>query len=187
MNVFDFDGTIYAGDSSVDFWLFCLKRDSRLLKFLPKQIFAAFLFVFKRISKEEFKSRYFSFLSGISDVSETVKSFWNKNETKIKPWYKNVQKEDDCVISASPEFLLGEICGRLDIRNLIATNVDKKNGRLIGENCYGKRKPEFFRERFGDARIGAFYSDSKSDAPMATMATNAFLVRGEKIMVWRNV
>ena len=184
MNVFDFDGTIYAGDSSVDFWLFCLKKQPRLLRFFPKQMLGAALYALGRISKEEFKSRYFSFCAGISDIDSFVRAFWDKNGSKIRPWYKKLQKDDDCVISASPDFLLKEICGRLGIRNLITTNVDKTTGRLLGKNCHGKHKPEFFRERFGDARIGAFYSDSKSDAPMANMAEQSFFVKREKFSVF---
>ena len=34
MNVYDFDGTIYDGDSSVDFFRFCLKK-YKILRCLP--------------------------------------------------------------------------------------------------------------------------------------------------------
>ena len=65
MNVFDFDGTIYDGDSSVDFWLFCLQKKPSLLRCFPRQLRGAVLYKFGRITKEEFKSRYFSFVAGI--------------------------------------------------------------------------------------------------------------------------
>ena len=184
MNVFDFDKTIYNGDSSLDFWLFCLKKDFRLARFFPHQIFGAILYAARRISKEDFKSRFFSFFAGISDINAFVREFWNANERKIKPWYKEMQKDDDCVISASPEILLSEICTRLGIKNLLATEVDRRTGRLLDKNCYGESKVAFFRERFGDTEIGAFYSDSRSDAPMAKLAKRAFLVKGEKINEW---
>lgn len=38
LNVFDFDDTIYKGDSSIDFYLFCLKENVRLIRYLPIQI-----------------------------------------------------------------------------------------------------------------------------------------------------
>ncbi len=184
MNVFDFDKTIYDGDSSLDFWFFCLKKDFRLARFFPRQIFGAILYAARRISKEEFKSRFFTFFAGISDINAFVREFWNANERKIKPWYKEMQKDDDCVISASPEILLSEICTRLGIKNLIATKVDSQTGRLVGKNCHSEQKCAAFREKFKNAEIGAFYSDSKSDEPMAKIAKNAFLVRGEKINEW---
>ena len=33
MNVYDFDDTIYNGDSSLDFVLFCFKKNKKLFKF----------------------------------------------------------------------------------------------------------------------------------------------------------
>lgn len=185
MNVFDFDGTIYNGDSSLDFWFFCIRKYPGILRFFPRQFFGGLLFFLKHITKEEFKSRYFSFFEGISDIDSEVKNFWNKNDYKIKDWYKNQQKEDDCVISASPRFLLEEICSRIGVKNLIATEVDKKTGKLLGKNCHDKNKVVFYQEKFMDVEIESFYSDSHSDNPMAKISKNAFLVKGEKIIMWR--
>ena len=41
-----------------------------------------------------------------------------------------------------------------------------------------------FQAEFGAARPDAFYSDSLSDAPMARLATRAYLVRGERVLPW---
>ena len=35
MNVYDFDNTIYDGESAVDFFMFCLGKDIKLIKLLP--------------------------------------------------------------------------------------------------------------------------------------------------------
>lgn len=183
MNVFDFDGTIYNGDSSLDFWFFCIRKYPGILRFFPRQFFGGLLFFLKHITKEEFKSRYFSFFEGISDIDSAVKNFWNKNDYKIKDWYKNLQNEDDCVISASPRFLLEEICSRIGVKNLIATEVDKKTGKLLGKNCHGKNKVDFYRKSFGDTNIENFYSDSKSDFPMAKEAKKFFFVKGNKTQI----
>ncbi len=45
------------------------------------------------------------------------------------------RKEDDVIISASPEFLLRPICNRLGIRHLIASRVDARSGAYDGQNC----------------------------------------------------
>jgi len=42
MNVYDFDGTIYNGDSTVDFFLFALKRKPSLLLNVPVRHLALF-------------------------------------------------------------------------------------------------------------------------------------------------
>ena len=36
--VYDFDGTIYDGDSSIDFFLFCLKKNIKVIFYLPKVV-----------------------------------------------------------------------------------------------------------------------------------------------------
>ena len=41
-----------------------------------------------------------------------------------------------------------------------------------------------FREKFPDARIDEFYSDSHSDDPLAALAGKAVLVRGERLCAW---
>ena len=34
MNVYDFDNTLYDGESALDFYFFCLKRHPRLIKYV---------------------------------------------------------------------------------------------------------------------------------------------------------
>ena len=47
MNVYDFDNTIYDGDSSIDFYLFCLKKNKKVIYLLPKQFLAFTLYKIK--------------------------------------------------------------------------------------------------------------------------------------------
>ncbi len=184
MNVFDFDKTIYDGDSSIDFFLFCLKQDFRLIRFIPIQSVSLILYIFRIISKEQLKSHYFSFFKGLRNIDKLVVLFWNNNEKKIKEWYKKRQTPDDCIISASPKFLLKEICRRLQINHLIATDVDKLTGRLIGKNCYAENKILFFKKDYPDIQIEAFFSDSKSDFPIAQLAKHAYIIRKNNITEW---
>ena len=44
MNVYDFDGTVYAGDSTVDFYFFCLRKQPGILRVGGKQIKGFFLY-----------------------------------------------------------------------------------------------------------------------------------------------
>ena len=43
MNIYDFDKTIYDGDSSIDFLLFEIKRNKKVFLTLPKTVLYAFL------------------------------------------------------------------------------------------------------------------------------------------------
>ncbi len=182
MNVFDFDGTIYDGDSTVDFYRFMLVRHPSVWAELPVTAVYAIKFLLGKFPKTEFKQTFFRFLRRIKDVDRDVAEFWSKNEKNIKPFYREMRRDDDLIISASPEFLLSPVC-----RNLIASDVDKKTGIFRRENCYGEEKVRRLNEsRWKELPIESFYSDSHSDAPLAALAERAFLVNKHKITEWRS-
>lgn len=187
MNVYDFDKTIYAGDSSIEFYIYSIKKNLLLLRFLPKQLIGGGKFIFGIIDKTEFKSQFFSFLQGISNVDEYLESFWKINISKIKKWYLAQKKEDDVIISASPEFLLKPVCRMLDIKYLIASDVDKTTGMFHGINCYGEEKVRKFRENIPEGIINRFYSDSVSDIYMAKEAEQAYWVTEDEIVTWEKM
>lgn len=184
MNAYDFDKTIYNGDSTADFYLFSLKRHKKIILLLPS-LLGAFLkfYIFKIGTKTEFKEVMYRFLR-YCDIEKDIKDFWDKNENKIKDFYLKQKKDDDVIISASPEFLLKPICNRLGIKHLMASCVDKKSGIYSGINCHGKEKVRRFYEVFKDGTIDEFYSDSYSDSPLAEIAQTAFMVKGNDIFKW---
>lgn len=185
MNVYDFDKTIYNGDSTADFYLFALKKHKKILLNTPSLIAACVKFyVFRIGTKTQFKQVMYKFLTKCN-TDEDVKEFWEINQSKIKKFYLKGQQEDDVIISASPEFLLKPICKKLNIKHLIASNVDSKTGKYSGENCHGKEKVKRFYEVFGkNAVVDSFFSDSYSDSPMAEIAEKAYMVKGEEISEW---
>lgn len=185
MNAYDFDKTIYNGDSTADFYLFSLKRHKKIFTLAPSLVGAFVKFyVFKKGTKTQFKEKMYRFLE-FCDTNKDIEDFWNKNQDKIKNFYLNQQKDDDVIISASPEFLLAPICKRLGIKHLIASKVDCKSGKYSGINCHGKEKVKRFYDTFGsDTKVEKFYSDSYSDTPMAEIAEDAYLVKKNEILDW---
>lgn len=183
MNVYDFDGTIYNSDSTVDFFLYALKRNPAVLLYLPKQAWGFILYGVKRIDKTKLKEYFFSFLPVIN-TEELTESFWNQNQDKIFDWYLKQQKQDDIIISASPKFLLQPICSRLGIRHLIASEVDPDTGMFTGENCRGREKVQRLTSEYNVTHIDNFYSDSHSDLPLAQIADKAFFVTKGKLSEW---
>lgn len=181
MNVYDFDKTIYDGDSTADFYLFALARHKKILLLAPS-LLGAFLrfYLFRRGTKTDFKQVMYRFLR-YCDTERDLKDFWDGHESKIKAFYLQQQREDDVIISASPEFLLRPICRRLGIRYLMASKVNEKTGVYTGVNCHGKEKVRRFYEAFPNGEIEEFYSDSYSDAPLAIIAKKAFLVKGDAV------
>jgi len=106
MNVYDFDKTIYDGDSTVNFYRYCLRKKPSVLKHLPKQICAFFKYILKIYDKTQMKEVFYGFLQDLDDVDSLLDIYWEENMKKIKAWYKETKRDDDVIISASPEFLL---------------------------------------------------------------------------------
>lgn len=184
MNVYDFDNTIYDGDSTLDFYQYCLIHHPSIIICFPKQLLSFIKYKLKIIDKECFKECFYIFLNRLDNVEEDVNSFWKIKIKNIKTWYLNQKKQDDIIISASPYFLLIEACNTLGINNLIASQVDKKTGKLLKPNCYGEKKVSFFKERFDISKVDIFYSDSISDKHMAYLSKKAYLVKGDKFEIW---
>ena len=184
INLFDFDKTIYDGDSTIDFYLYCLRRQPNLIVALPRQILAFVRYAFRSIGKDQWKEEFFSFLAGTKDTDLLVLRFWESHENKIKSFYLKMDHSRDVVISASPEFLLAPICAKLGVKALIATKVDQKTGRLIGKNCRGTEKVTRLEEQFPDCRVLCAYSDSLTDLPILNLAEQAYLVRGKKLTIY---
>ena len=177
MNIYDFDGTLYSGDSTVDFLKYSFKKHPSLIRFLPAMGLAALKhYGFKSIDKTAMKETFYRMFSGY-DADDLLEEFWDKLEKNIFPWYPGQQQlEDDIIISASPEFLLQPICTRLGIKHLMASRVDSKTGKYTGKNCWGPEKPIRLKEQMGITRCDNFYSDSYSDQPLAEIADKAFIV-----------
>lgn len=184
MFAYDFDETIYDGDSTRDFYFYCLKKHPGILLDLPAQSWHFAFFALGLRSKTAFKEKFYRFFRRIPDIDTTVASFWEKNFCKIKEWYLKEKRPDDVIISASPAFLLEIPCQRLGVTSPIASLVDKHTGEYTGENCYGSEKPPRFFEKYPDGKVEAFFSDSLSDTPMANLAEKSFIVRGDTILPW---
>lgn len=182
MNVYDFDGTLYHGDSTLDFCLYCLKRQPGLVKYFPDILVGAARYAVGRYDKTQMKERIYRFLRDVN-TQPMVESFWATHQKNIYPWYPGQQQEDDIVISASPEFLLEPICGILGIKTLMASRVDPATGAYTGVNCHGQEKVRRLEERTGVTHIDKFYSDSQNDLPLAKIADQAFLVKRDGTVV----
>lgn len=183
MNVYDFDNTIFEGDSTYRFFRFCLRRHPKVMLYLPRIGFAALrYYAFHIGTKTRFKERMYSFLKACRP-DEDVAAFWEMYLCRIKEFYRQLHREDDLIISASPEFLLKPLEDKLGI-TVIASRVSPADGKTTGENCYHEEKVRRLREQFPNAKIEAFYSDSYSDEPLALLAEEAYIVAGSELIPW---
>ncbi|HOH87956.1 haloacid dehalogenase-like hydrolase [Ruminococcus sp.] len=184
MNVYDFDGTVYSRDSSVDFFKFELKRHPLILRRLPAFLIKAVRHKLGKCTTEELKACFFSFLKDIRDIQSELALFWDSHMKYMAELYMDRSKATDIVVSASPYFLLELPCKRLGIKTLIASDVDIGSGAFLSANCKGNEKVRRFKEVFPNERIDKFYSDSHSDLSMAELAEEAFLINKGKIIRW---
>lgn len=186
MNIYDFDGTIYNGDSTVDFLLYSVRKHPSLVRFLPAIGVTFIQYALGRIQKTQAKEQLYRIFTGY-DAPALLEEFWDKHQCKVFSWYRSIQAETDILISASPEFLLRPICQRLGIQYLIASRVDSRTGAYTGENCWGSEKVTRLRKDLGYTHCDTFYSDSYSDQPLADIADKAFLVRKNgRIDPWKS-
>lgn len=186
MNVYDFDGTIYNGDSTKDFVFYLLRSYPRIIVYMPAFLYASIKYKIGKISKTKMKETLYRFLNSFSlgEIDKIVEKFWISHKKNIYSWYYQKKKCSDLIISASPRFILEYICRDLGV-NLICSEVNPTNGNYIGVNCYGEEKVKRFYEIYPQGIIKEFYSDSKSDEPLAKIANCSYMVkRGGRIEPW---
>ena len=167
MNVYDFDNTIYDGESFIDLFIFLFKKDPSLVKYIPDVINGLYKYTKGTINAEEALAQY----------SDVVTDYYHSIE--IKPFYFRQRQDDDIIISASPEVLLDDVMHRLNIKNYICSRTD--GNAHITDLCFRGRKVELFKEMYPDTVIDNFYTDSVNDTPMMEISEHAFLVSGNKI------
>lgn len=184
VNVYDFDKTIFDGDSTQKFYLYLLKKQPKIAIYLPKQFFYFLPFALGCMEKTKFKEKFYSCFKVVKNIEDEVENFWNLNIGDIKKWYYEKQQDTDIIISASPEFLLKPICNKLGIKHLIASKVDNKTGKYTGLNCYGKEKVLRLNKEMPNTIIKEFYSDSFSDEPLAELAKKSYIVNKDNLYPW---
>lgn len=184
VNVYDFDKTIFDGDSTQKFYFYLLKRQPQIALYIPKQIFNLILYFLGLKEKTKVKEEIYSCFKVVKNIDYEVETFWKINKKGIKKFYYEKQQSTDIIISASPQFLLAPICRDLGIKYLIASKVDKKTGKYTGLNCYGKEKVKRLNKEMPNTKIKEFYSDSFSDEPLAELARKSYIVDKEDLHPW---
>lgn len=185
MNVYDFDGTIFASDCSIGFCFWCMNRHPKLwFTFFPKALRNLILKKKGKMPEYLMQRKSFGYLTLIDDFDEQIERYWDKNEKKIAPWYLAQKRPDDLIISASPTCIIEPIAKRLGV-NFMATEYDRESGVLLNNIMYAREKARYIIDK-GFPRIEHFYSDSLADTPLALLAEKAHLVtdKASTVMDW---
>lgn len=185
MNVFDFDNTIYDGESTLHLFFWYLVRKPWMLRMTPTVLKAFWRYKKGDVSLGEALEVYAPMIEKdalrVFDFENDPPRFWDTHMKNIKPLYNDLRSEDDLIITASPDFSMEEVCRRLGIRRLLCSRINRTTGR-IEFACLRENKIKAFFEEYGGEEIENFYTDSaENDAPLIEKAKHAFIVKGNKV------
>lgn len=184
MKVFDFDNTLYRGESCIDFTLYMIRCNKRIILMLPMIFFNLIRYKLCIISKNEIETLINDSMQKIikdkNEVLSITKDFWDKNIRKLNTGLIESITEDDAVISAGPRFLLEAVIHNIGTSNLICSEVDLDKKQIIYLN-FGENKVKEYRKKYGTTPIDSFYTDSYNDKAMMDISDEVYLVRKWKI------
>ena len=183
MNVYDFDNTIYDGESVFDFFLFCVKKQKRLILYFPMLLKNLFKYKAGKLTidglYEEASKLTKEIIRNRENADAYINEFWSINAHKLKKEFLDKLKSDDVIITASPVILISAISDKLKTENIIGSRIDMDTGRMEFA-CFRQNKITAFKESYPDAVIDEFYTDSLNDMPLAELANKAYLIQKGK-------
>lgn len=180
IDVYDFDHTLYDGDTIVDLWLFAVGRHPSLLRFLPRQLWSLLMGGLGIWSGGRAKGIFQCYFAGMR-LEEEVEAFWASEKTRCKLCAFLHDRPNDLprvVASASARLVLLPVAELLTVDAIIGTEIDPATGVLTGENCKGEAKVTAIGKHFPGFRVRAMYTDDvKADGPLLRLAEEQYLVR----------
>ncbi|MCL2488487.1 MAG: haloacid dehalogenase-like hydrolase [Oscillospiraceae bacterium] len=185
IDVYDFDGTIYDGDCTVDFWLYCIRHRPWILYLLPFQGFCFLMLTLKIFSGTRAKGLFLRYLRHIPVNDEWMRRFYERKKHKLMPWFKPEKNAlPTVIISASPQFIVEALCINFNVKTIIGTRCDIKKGAILGKNCKREEKIRRLHELYDTPVIRRMYTDSlKNDRPLLLLAKERYLVKNRQVVV----
>ena len=185
MNAYDFDNTIYDGESIFDFFIFALKKDIWLIKFFPLVLFRLIEYKLNLLKIEKIYQTCEIIINSFFKHSnlnydELIEEFWKLNHKKLKQQFLEMLKEDDLIITGCPNFLINYIKDELKVKNIICTDFDLKN-KKVNFICFNKNKVIAYKNKFKNKKINKFYTDSLADIPFMELSSEVYLVNKNNV------
>ena len=198
--VYDFDKTIYGGESGTNFFTYYLRNyPLKGLLFGLTYLKEVLFYLIKITDLKRLKERFFIFLESHSseEIEKIVDGFWKKYEKKMYSWTQEElqenKKEADMVIvtSATPLFLLERLIPEMGYDMVFGTEFqgdgeEKFVAEIKGENNKGmekvKKLNKWAKENNIEYEIIKFYSDSLADKPLYDIAEKKYWIKkGKKL------
>ena len=180
MKVFDFDSTIYRGESPVDFTFYMIRHNRKIIRYVPTILITLAGYKMHLIKKEKLESLSNEFIGKVLDdpdsLSEFVSQFWATHAHKLNKDIVKLIGSGDVIITASPSFLINGVSGLLNTKHILGTEIDLKQKKLVWYN-FGDNKVERYRSIYGYLQIDAFYTDSFYDEYLMGISREVYIVR----------
>ena len=198
--VYDFDKTIYGGESGTNFFTYYLRNyPLKGLLFGLTYLKEVLFYLIKITDLKRLKERFFIFLESHSneEIEKIVDGFWKEYGKKMYSWtqeeLRKNRKEADMVIvtSATPLFLLERLIPEMGYDMVFGTEFkgdgkEKFAAEIKGENNKGMEKvrklDKWAKENNIEYEIIKFYSDSLADKPLYDIAEKKYWIKkGKKL------
>lgn len=198
--VYDFDKTIYGGESGTNFFTYYLRNyPLKGLLFGLTYLKEVLFYLIKITDLKRLKERFFIFLESHSneEIEKIVDGFWKEYGKKMYSWTQEElwenKKEADMVIvtSATPLFLLERLIPEMGYDMVFGTEFqgdgeEKFVAEIKGENNKGmekvKKLNKWAKENNIEYEIIKFYSDSLADKPLYDIAEKKYWIKkGKKL------
>ena len=179
IKVFDFDNTLYHGESSIDLAFYLIRRNKKILLYVPSILINLAKYKMCLVDREKAEQEINDFLKvavkNKYEAAEIVESFWAENSYRLdENMIKRVRK-DDVIITAGPDMLIDGIKDKLGTDNIISSIIDPDKREMVYFN-FGENKAKRYKEVYGDTPIESFYTDSFNDKPLMKLANKVYIV-----------
>ncbi|GAA0077545.1 HAD-IB family hydrolase [Clostridium sp. CTA-5] len=207
--IFDIDYTITKKETLMEFFKYCVKKDIKNIKFLPRALYCGIMYSVKVYDEKMVKENFLKFIDGIEEkaLEELVEDFYSERLTRILyndaiDMMKKLKSEgyDIYLISASPEFYINKFYKIKEVDRIIGTKFKFDKGKFIrqmdGCNCKGEEKVRRLKEFLKQENIEVdfkesyMFSDSLSDKPLLDLVGKPYLINYKKkhdfeILKWK--
>ena len=185
MNVFDFDNTIYNGESAVDYAFYMIRHNKKIIRFIPTILLSLAGYKLCLLSKEKLESIINKVFDGVMDgkvsFKDFVEPFWESHSNKLNSIILKRIKPGDVIISAGPVFLLEGITEIIKTDKIVGSELDFDKRRITWFN-FGDNKVKRYRQLYGDNTVDAFYTDSYYDKDMMMISRDVYIVKRGRIV-----
>jgi HAD superfamily phosphoserine phosphatase-like hydrolase len=177
--VFDFDGTLSAYDSNIEFGKYCFRHSLRPWLFLPIITLGFLLKPFNpsgvtwRAISRSFMTKEMIKKHADNFIREHKKNRFGWVEERIK-FEKSKSNTRVILISAGPDYLIHKLVKDLPFDAVICSQMYLSHPWNYKFLCWGKNKVaamnEWLKRKNLSVNFVRSYSDSKSDLPIMNMA-----------------